>query len=278
MGDTSARDGPASLRVHSGSAPRLAGTVGCWLEGSRLLERVRLLAGWTDVLADLGIDDRTAMLLAERARANRTCFHSELLVSGRVGEDAFFGAMARTLGLRFFDRIPADRLVVDDSQAITALRGMRRGCIATLRGEDGAALFVIAPRSLDLPVFRAQLRAAPGLAKHLAMTTPAALRQALLARAEPTLAREAALGLFGRAPDYSARFVTNPWQAFATGLLVAGTPVLLYVAPKATALALSAVLTVLFLGCIGLRLLAGLRWQPLRAAPAPPPHRAPPPG
>lgn len=267
MGDTSARDVSASLRVHPGSAPRLAGTVGCWLEGSRLLERMRLLAGWTDVLADLGIDERTAMLLAERARANRTCFHSELLASGRVGEEALFRAMATTLGLRFFDRIPADRLVIDESQAITALRGMRRGCIATLRGEDGAALFVIAPRSLDLPVFRAQLLASPSMTERLVVTSPRALRQALLARAEPALVRDASLGLFGRAPDYSARFVTNPWQAFATGLLVAGTPVLLYVAPKATALALSAVLTVLFLGCIGLRLLAGLRWQPVRAAP-----------
>lgn len=267
MGDTLARDGSASLRVHPGPAPRLAGTVGCWLEGSRLLERVQLLAGWADVLSDLGIDERLSMLLAERARANRTSFHAELLASGRVGESALFGAIAKAAGLRFLDRLPADRLVIDEGQAITALRGMRRDCIATLRGEDGAALYVIAPQNLDLPVLCAQLRASPGLADRLVLTYPAALRKALLARAEPALAREASLGLFGRSPDHSARFVTNPWQAFATGLLVAGTPVLLYVAPKATSLVLSAVLTLLFLGCIGLRLLAGLRRQ--SASPAP---------
>ncbi|MFN3547345.1 MAG: glycosyltransferase [Mesorhizobium sp.] len=253
--------------MHPGPAPRLAGTVGCWLEGSRLLERVQLLAGWADVLSDLGIDDRMAMLLAERARANRTCFLAELLASGRVGEEALYGALATTLGLRFLDRIPAERLVIDEGQAIIALRGMRRGCIATLRGEDGAALFVVAPRSLDLPVLRAQLRDSPGLADRIVVTSPGVMRKALSARAEPALVRDASLGLFGRTPDYSARFVTNPWQAFATGLLLAGTPVLLYVAPRATTLALSAVLTLLFLGCIGLRLLAGLRWRAARTAP-----------
>ena len=267
MGDTSARNEPASLRVHPGSAQRLAGTVGRWLDGSRLLECMRLLEGWTEVLAELGIEDRTALLLAERARANRSCLHAELLVSGRVGEPALFAAVAKALGLRFLPRVRADRLVVDESRAITALRGMRRGSIATLRGPDGTALFVLAPQSLDLPAFRAQLRDRPGMAKRLVMTTPSALRGALVTRAGPALAREAALGLFGRSPDLSARFVTNPWQAFATGLLMAGTPVLLYVAPRATALALSAMLTLLFLGCIGLRLFAGLQRQPGRPVP-----------
>jgi hypothetical protein len=272
MGEALARNGSAGLDVHPGPATGLAGTAGNRLEGASHLERVRLLDGWADVLRDIGVDDRAAMLIAERARANRTGFHAELLASGRVREDALFAAVAKTLGLRFLQHVPAERLVIDESQAITALRGMRRNAIATLRGGNGTPIFVLAPQDLNLASLRARLHATPGLARRLAMTSPTALRTALLARAGPALAREASLGLFGRAPDLSARFVTNPWQAFATGLFLAGAPVLLYVAPKATVLAASAVLTLLFLGCVGLRLLAGLRHHPVRPAPDLPPH------
>lgn len=272
MGDTSGRSGPASLRAQAASAPAFPGTVGQWLEGWRLLECMRLLEGWADVLSDLGIDDRMALLLAERARANGTCFHAELLVSGRVGEPALYQAIAKASGLRFLDRVPEDRIVIDQGQAITVLRGMRRGGIATLRGKDGGTLFVMAPQGLDLASFRARLSTRPELLRRLVMTSPAALRKALLARSQPALLREASMGLFGRSPDFSARFVANPWQGFAGGVIMVGTPVLLAIAPRATALVVSALLTLLFLGCIGLRLLAGLRRPPGRMPPDSPPE------
>lgn len=272
MGEARARNGSAGLDVHPGPATSLAGTVGDRLEAASLLERVGLLDGWAEVLRDLGIDDRAAMLIAERARANRTCFHAELLASGRVPEAALFAAMAKALGLRFLQHVPAERLVIDEGQAITVLRGMRRNAIVTLRGENGAPIVVHAPQDLNLASLSARLRTTPALARRLVLTSPSALRKALLVRAGPALAREASLGLFGRAPDFSARFVTNPWQAFATGLFLAGAPVLLYVAPKATVLALSAMLTLLFLGCVGLRLLAGLQRHPVQPTPKLPPH------
>ncbi|WP_187967948.1 glycosyltransferase [Aquibium microcysteis] len=242
------------------------GIVGDRLEKTSLDVRLRLLDDWADVLRELAIDDRMARLIAERALANRTCFHAELLASGRVREDLLCAAVAKALGLRFLANVPADRLVIDESQAITVLRGMRRNATVTLRGRRGAALFVVAPFHLDLGSLRARLRGAPALARRLVLATPGALRAALMVRAGPALSREASLGLFGRTPDLSARFVTNPWQAFATGLILAGVPMLLYAAPKTTVLALSGVLTLLFLGCVGLRLLAGAQRSPFAAA------------
>lgn len=270
MGDASARNGSANPAVHPGPAAGLSGTMDAGAEGAVPADRVRLPDGWADVLRRLGVDARAAMPIVERAQANRTCFHAELLASGRVREEALFAAVAKALGLRFLERVPADRLVIDENQAITVLRGMRRNAIVPLRGGNGAALFVFAPHEIELADLRKRLAAAPGMAARLVVTSPGALRAALMARASPALAREASLGLFGRAPDLSARFVTNPWQAFATGLLLAGAPVLLYAAPRTTALALSGMLTLLFLGCVGLRLLAGMRRHPACPAPEPP--------
>ncbi|WP_170314653.1 glycosyltransferase family 2 protein [Aquibium carbonis] len=270
MGDTSARGWPANLRVDAATAPRLPEGVGQWLEGSRLLACIRLLEGWADVLADLGVDDGMAMLLAERARTNGTSFHAELHVSGRVAEPVLYRAIAKASGLRYLDRIPGDRIVIDEGQAITALRGMRRNAIATLRDDDGGVVYVMAPQGLDLASFRARLCNSPELVSRLVLTSPAALRKALLARAHSALSREAEMGLFGRSPDLSARSVASCWQGFAGGAIVVGTPVLLTLAPKTTALAVSALLTVLFLGCIGLRLLAGLRGPTARLPPVAP--------
>lgn len=263
MGDALARNGSAGPAVHSASGSGRAtdeAVAATCARGARLPE------GWAEVLCELGVDDGAAVSIAERAKANRTCFHAELMVSGRVREDALFAAVAKALGLRFLERVPAERLVIDEARAITVLRGMRRNAIVPLRGGNGAALYVIAPHDLQLADLRARLRAAPGAAGRLVMTSPGALRAALMARAGPALAREASLGLFGRSPDFSARFITNPWQAFATGLLLAGAPVLLYAAPEATTLALSGLLTLLFLGCVGLRLLAGAQHLPLHPA------------
>lgn len=266
MGDALARNGSAGPAVHSAGASGRAGSAADEAAAAPATGRARLPDGWAQVLRELGVDDRAAMSIADRAQANRTCFHAELMVSGRVREDALFAAVARALGLRFLERVPSERLVIDEAGAITVLRGMRRNAMVPLRGGNGAALFVIAPYDLELADLRTRLGAAPGVAGRLVVTSPGALRAALMARAGAALAREASLGLFGRSPDFSARFITNPWQAFATGLLLAGAPVLLYAAPDATTLALSGFLTLLFLGCVGLRLLAGAQRPPLRPA------------
>jgi cellulose synthase/poly-beta-1,6-N-acetylglucosamine synthase-like glycosyltransferase len=223
-----------------------------------VLERLRLLRCWEPVFHRLRIDADRAALLAERASENRSDVYAELRASGLVSDEDLLGALAAELGLRFLETLRPGQLVIEERQAVTLLHEMRRRAVATLLEPDGDTILVMAPMQIDLAGLKGLLMRKPQLARRLALATPGELRRALLVRAEPLLMREAAMGLFDSDPEMSARFVTNAWQVFAVGLLVAGLPLLLAVAPLATALGASAILSSLFVGCIGLRIAAAL--------------------
>ncbi|APH73447.1 glycosyltransferase [Aquibium oceanicum] len=228
--------------------------IGGWSEGVRLLDRLRLLNGWDGFLARLRLTDDVAMRLAERARVNRTCLHSELLSSGIVPEDAHFRALSAELGLPFLDAIDPARLLTGEAGALAALRSARGSGMSLLENGGAETLLVIAPVKLDIIAFKALLARRPRLASRLVVASPSTLRAALLARVHAHLLREACRGLFNVWPAMSARFITDSWQAFFVGVAIVAVPVLLFLAPVVTALSVYACFSTLFLGCIGLRL------------------------
>ena len=228
--------------------------IGGWSEGARLLDRLRLLNGWEGFLARLKLSDDVAMRLAERARVNRTCLHSELLSSGIVPEDAQYRALAAELGLPLQDEIDPNRLLAGEAGALAALRSPRGSSMSLLENGGAETLLVIAPVKLDIVALKALLARRPRLASRLVLACPATLREALLARVRGRLLEEACRGLFNLWPAMSARFITDSWQAFLVGVAIIAAPVLLFLAPVLTALSVYACLSTLFLGCIGLRL------------------------
>ncbi len=245
---------PPNRRLGHGPGADLPAVIGGWSEGARLLDRLRLLKGWDSFLARLNIPDELAMQIAERARVNRTCFHTELLSSGFMSEEAHFRALAAELELPYRDRIDPLRLLSGDETALAALRSVRGSSLALMENGGAETLLVLAPVRLDLTALKALLARQPQLASRAVITSPTALRAALLARVRDNLLRDACRGLFNMWPHMSARLVTDSWQGFLVGISIVALPVLLAMAPVLTALTTYACLSILFLGCIGLRL------------------------
>jgi cellulose synthase/poly-beta-1,6-N-acetylglucosamine synthase-like glycosyltransferase len=229
-----------------------------WVEGPRILERMRLLAGWEPLLDRLAIPREAAFRIAERARANGTGFHAEFVAAGLVTEDAHYRALADELGLPFAENVDADRLVLRDADVMAALRRPCGNSLAMCEnGVDGPAL-IVAPTRLDLPAMKAMIARGESLSRRLCVTTPTLLREALFERARPLLVDEARGGLFARMPEMSARIHANWRQGCFLGAIAIAYPVAQILAPQATWLALHAFFSVVFLCCVGLRIAAGV--------------------
>ncbi|WP_137154693.1 glycosyltransferase [Rhizobium sp. FKL33] len=216
------------------------------------------LDGERAVLARLGLSKPWLDELERRAGLSGATLEQELLSDGRVREDAYYGALARGLGLPFMDNVPP-ALLADCAEIDTQLVRPR---IIRCRKPDGSPLTVIVPELLRLFEERAQFERAPRLREQFAVTTPGALRAAVREAGRLRRADEAAHGLARTHPDFSAHQVLSRGQKItATGVLIAGFAVIA-VHPAAVT-GLHFVFSILFCIMLVLRLAALKAGSPL---------------
>jgi hypothetical protein len=161
-------------------------------------------------LAALGFSKPLLSMLAERARQNGTTIECELLHSGQVKEDAYYGAMARFLRLPFIGTIDPS-LLTDIPLLDTQLRRPSQIRIAHRHRAPQVAVVPEASRLADLG---AALAAMPALGRDLAITTPSAVRSAVWRAGARRRVQEAVTTLFDQFPDFSARIVLAGHQGF----------------------------------------------------------------
>lgn len=218
------------------------------------------LAEWWPVLEGLGLSHNDLATVERQARLAGVCFQRELVASGVIGEADLFYVLARHLGLDFVDEVRPESLLVREPQCLNILRrpsGTAR--VPALDLSTGQLVFLIAPQAVSIPAIRRLLARHPRIARMMRVVPPSVLRGALMARAEGHLSQGAVNGLFEKWSHLSARLVMTGWQGAVLGALVAvlGMSLLLWTGPAL--LGLHIVLSLSFLSCVTLRLLAAAR-------------------
>lgn len=204
------------------------------------------------VLAALGFSKPMIARMRERALRHGTSIEAELLRSGEVREEAYYGAIARLLRLPFIDTIDP-RLVQD---AMTLDSQLIRPTMIRLAHRSRAPETVIVPEAARLAELAAALTTMPMLGRNLAITTPGAIRKAVWAEGAGRRGQETTNGLFERQPAFSARTVLSGKQGFFAGALVAGTIAAFLIIPVVTLLSLHIILSLTYLASLLLRLTA----------------------
>ncbi|AYC99522.1 glycosyltransferase family 2 protein [Neorhizobium sp. NCHU2750] len=203
-------------------------------------------------LAALGFSKPMIAALGERAFVNGTSLEAELIASGEVDEEAYYGAMARLLRLPLLSEIDAG-LVVD---AETIDSQLLRPTMLRLAHRNRAPETAIVPSAGRLADLAATFAAMPLLGRDLAITTPSAIRRAVWAAGAVRRGRQASQALFERRPLFSARVVLSGAQGFIAGMVAATMMAALLIATGETLLFLHVLLSLTYLASLMLRLTA----------------------
>ena len=208
------------------------------------------------LLRILGI--RKAVLAEARKRAarNLTSLEQELIASGAVDAADFYGAVAAMLEVPFIDAVAPSTVVVSEHIDSALVRPER------LSAEIGGRLrHVVAPRADQVGQLARFIADKPALRGRFAVTTPAAIREAVWSCRSGPRARETVRALFERNMADSARLVMTGAQGFCFGLLLALLAMTGNAAPAGALVLLHLVLSVFFFGCIALRMVALLAYR-----------------
>lgn len=151
------------------------------------------------------------------AKRNGTTIETELLASGIVREDAYYGAIARLLRLPFLTEIEAsmvpDLLALDvQLQRPTSLRIVNR---------HAAPQVALVPEAHQLAQLAAVLTTMPLAGRDLVITTKSAIRSAVWQAGAIRRATAVTNGLFETQPQFSARIVMTGAQGFCLGAVLA---------------------------------------------------------
>lgn len=203
-------------------------------------------------LAALGFSKPLIASMREQALRHGTSIEAELLRSGKVREEAYYGAIARLLRLPFIGTI--DPGLVQD--ALTLDSQLLRPTMIRLAHRGRAPETVIVPEAGRLAELAAALTTMPMLGRDLAITTPGAIRKAVWTAGAIRRGRDTTNGLFERQPAFSARTVLSGEQGFVAGALVAGTIAAFLVVPIMTLCFLHVTLSLTYLASLMLRLTA----------------------
>ncbi|MDO6964533.1 glycosyltransferase family 2 protein [Rhizobium alvei] len=223
--------------------------------GLRILPQIGLSDDETSeiaVLRELGFSKPFIALLLQRARAHGTTLEAELIVHGSVDEEAYYGALAKALGLAFVERIEPQQVHVNaslDSQ-LKAPHCLR------LNPSDRAPLLAIVPTALNLENERRRLAKMPTLAKRIVVTTPTAIRSVVWQIGSARRVNEAVNQLFDSRPDLSARIVFQGNQGFWAGSLLVALIAFGWMAPEPTMLVMHLFLSASYLFLLAIRWLA----------------------
>ncbi|WP_188355949.1 glycosyltransferase family 2 protein [Rhizobium rhizogenes] len=167
-------------------------------------------------LASLGFGKPYIDAFEQRALKNGSTVEDELLASGLVQPEAYFGAFARFLRLPFFPEIDPER-VEDIKNLDTQLAETQ---LLRLKPLNGRPLLLIVPALGQIGSLKTMLDRHPHLFDELAVTTPHAMRSAIWKSGETRRSHEAQQRLFNVAPHHSARITLQGQQGFYTGVLV----------------------------------------------------------
>jgi len=214
------------------------------------------IANWIPVLRHLGLHGPLMGSIARRARSNGTTFKAEFLLDGLISEEKLYRALAAEAGLPFLVTVDPDLLVVRNEDCLAELTRNDLRVLARLSGIAGAATLVMAPQERDLTRFLMLKHETETVRSRVCVTTPTALRAALMQRAEHELTRQATNGLFEASPRYSAKLTLSGWQAFFIGAISVGVPLLAWFNPLWAFLALHIVGIFFFFCCSVMRFLA----------------------
>ncbi|MEO9612908.1 MAG: glycosyltransferase family 2 protein [Nitratireductor sp.] len=238
-----------------------------WHEGARLLAGMARLSGWSGVLRRLRLSEDDALRLAARANLNGTELLDELHVAGVLPEDALYRGLAVEIGLDFEPVVSPRALVLRDHE-LRMLLGRPRGQLHVRTEAGGQSHVLLSSTTLNPGEARRRFAGRADLVGRLRLVAPGRLRAALLHLARRLLLDDALRGLFATRPEFSARQGATSWQGLMLGLLLVGVPVAYALAPGVTVWSAFAVITAVFLMCVGLRVAALMRARP--AAPRPP--------
>lgn len=206
------------------------------------------------LLCDLGVESQSVLRLEAQARGNGTTVLAEALASGVAGEDALFRAVADRLNLPYATELDPADIHIDTQDALALLRRPHHDVIVRVATPDGTK-HLLAPGRLDLHRLGSGPSPAASL-RHLAIVRPSQLRRALMDRVKDHVTERARNGFFSASPDMSARLAYWGWQGFLFGSGLLSVVIAMLFAPHATALAGLGLITLVFLGCIALRLAA----------------------
>lgn len=226
-----------------------------WHEAARLLAGMAALNGWSGLLRRLRITEDDALRLAARANANGTELLDELYVAGVLPEDALYRTLAAEIGLRFEPAVQPRTLILRDAE-LRMLLARPRGQLHVRTDAGGLSRVLLSSTTLNPGQTHRRFADRAELVSRLQLVAPGTLRAALLHLARRLLLGEALRGLFASRPEFSARQGATSWQGLMLGLLLVGAPVAYALAPRATTWSAFAVITTVFLMCVGLRLAA----------------------
>ncbi len=209
-----------------------------------------------EFLRTLGVTKRQRRKIAVCAALNCTDYVDELIASTLVGEEAYYRQLAVSLGLPFETNVDADRLLISDKEIHTQLCSHHGTRIVFRQEVDGQSSILVAPRSVQRSLLTKHLSHNPQIRSRLVVTTPTALRQALICRGRENIIDVAVNGLSKTQPQLSAKTVAVAWQGATIGALIVALPVFTIRFPAQTALAAHAFFSLFFLSCVYLRLAA----------------------
>ncbi|KJF75152.1 glycosyltransferase family 2 protein [Agrobacterium arsenijevicii] len=204
------------------------------------------------LLSSLGFGKPYIAAFEEQAFENGSTLEDELLASGLVDADAYFGAFARSLQLPFLPEINPER-VADINHLDTQLAEPR---ILRLIASSSKPALLIVPELGRMELLKNMLDEHPHLLDELAVTTPHAMRNAIWKAGETRRCREARQQLFNTAPHHSARITLQGQQGFVSGILVTLLILSLLFYTQAALTYIHITLTLLYLSTLLFRLFA----------------------
>ena len=213
-------------------------------------------------LARLGIGGPYIRAAVETALANDTRVEQELLMSGLVEENAYYGAIARTLRLPFIGTIRHGSVVDIAGLDSQLLRPTRLRVNHPLH----PPLTAIVPEIGRIEEVGMLMGRYPDLKHSLAITTPSAVRAAAWRAGSERRVRDTVSGLFDSRPHFSARVVFHGHQGFYAGIGLSLLVIGLMVDPIAQTL-LHVLLSFAYLATLMLRARAVLQRRRRRPMP-----------
>lgn len=209
-------------------------------------------AGQARFLSSLGFGRPYIEAFEQRALENGSTLEDELLASGLVTTDAYFGAFARFLRLPFLPEIGPDR-VTDLNKLDTQLSEPR---FLRLTPLSGTPTLLIVPELARMASLKNMLDQRPRLLDEFAVTTPQAMRSAIWKAGEARRSAETQQRLFNTAPHHSARITLQGQQGFYSGVLLTLLILSLLFYTEAAFAYLHVTLTMLYLFTLLFRLFA----------------------
>lgn len=208
--------------------------------------------GPTRFLSSLGFGKPYIAAFEEHALKNGSTLEEELLASGLVDADAYYGAFARFLRLPFRPEIDLGR-VADINHLDAQLAEPR---LLRLTPLNGKPVLLIVPELAKMELLKGIFDQRPYLLEELAVTTPQAMRSAIWKAGEARRCRDTRHQLFNAAPQHSARITLHGEQGFVSGILVTLLVLSLLFYTQAALVYIHVTLTMLYLSTLLFRLFA----------------------